>query len=59
MTIDHNLQGTKRMQKHARLAAIWSLNAALDASNNFFTLCTSFTNMMITAHVYQTKWYAR
>ncbi|XP_071646995.1 adenylate cyclase type 10 [Temnothorax longispinosus] len=48
-------RGTKEMKKHARLAAIWGLNAALDASNDFFTLCTSFTNMMITAHVYQTK----
>ncbi|KYN02894.1 Adenylate cyclase type 10 [Cyphomyrmex costatus] len=48
-------KGTKRMKKHARLAAIWSLNAALDASNDFLTLCTSFTNMMTTAHVYQTK----
>ncbi|XP_018049383.1 PREDICTED: adenylate cyclase type 10-like [Atta colombica] len=46
-------RGTKHMKKHARLAAIWSLNAALDASNDFFTLCTSFTNMMIIAHVYQ------
>ncbi|KYN26915.1 Adenylate cyclase type 10, partial [Trachymyrmex cornetzi] len=50
-----NLKGTKYMKKHARLAAIWSLNAALDASNDFLTLCTSFTNMMIIAHVYQTK----
>ncbi|XP_018358134.1 PREDICTED: adenylate cyclase type 10-like [Trachymyrmex cornetzi] len=48
-------KGTKYMKKHARLAAIWSLNAALDASNDFLTLCTSFTNMMIIAHVYQTK----
>ncbi|XP_036143704.1 adenylate cyclase type 10 [Monomorium pharaonis] len=46
---------TKTMQKQARLAAIWGLNAALDASNDFFTLCASFTNMMFTAHVYQTK----
>ncbi|KAG5327734.1 ADCYA cyclase, partial [Pseudoatta argentina] len=48
-------RGTKNMKKHARLAAIWSLNAALDASNDFITLCTSFTNMMIIAHVYQTN----
>lgn len=46
------------MRKHARLAAIWGLNAALDSSGDFITLCTSFTNMMITAHVYQNKWYA-
>ncbi|EGI58228.1 Adenylate cyclase type 10 [Acromyrmex echinatior] len=48
-------RGTKDMKKHARLAAIWSLNAAMDVSNDFVTLCTSFTNMMIIAHVYQTK----
>ncbi|KYN40080.1 Adenylate cyclase type 10, partial [Trachymyrmex septentrionalis] len=47
-------RGSKYRKKHARLAAIWSLNAALDASNDFLTLCTSFTNMMIIAHVYQT-----
>ncbi|XP_039306665.1 adenylate cyclase type 10 isoform X1 [Solenopsis invicta] len=48
-------RGMKAMKKHARLAAIWGLNAALDASNDFFILCASFTNMMLTAHVYQTK----
>ncbi|KAG5306968.1 ADCYA cyclase, partial [Acromyrmex insinuator] len=48
-------RGTKDMKKHARLAAIWSLNAAMDVSNDFVTLCTSFTNMMIIAHVYQTN----
>ncbi|XP_011705008.1 PREDICTED: uncharacterized protein LOC105460274, partial [Wasmannia auropunctata] len=46
---------SKKKQKHGRLAAIWGLNAALDASNDFLTLCTSFTSMMMTAHVYQTK----
>ncbi|CAL1681643.1 unnamed protein product [Lasius platythorax] len=48
-------RGTRGMKKHARLAAIWSLNAALDSSKNFLTLCTSFTNMMLTAHVYQKR----
>ncbi|KAL0101169.1 hypothetical protein PUN28_018787 [Cardiocondyla obscurior] len=48
-------RGVKKTKKHARLAAIWGLNAALDASNDFLVLCTSFTNMMLTAHVYQTK----
>ncbi|XP_050456444.1 adenylate cyclase type 10-like [Cataglyphis hispanica] len=46
-------RGTKGMKKHARLAAIWSLNAALESSRDFLTLCTSFTNMMLIAHVYQ------
>ncbi|XP_011879972.1 PREDICTED: adenylate cyclase type 10-like [Vollenhovia emeryi] len=48
-------RGMKKMKKHARLAAIWGLNAALDASNDFLMLCTSLTHMMIIAHVYQTK----
>ncbi|KAL0100538.1 hypothetical protein PUN28_019688 [Cardiocondyla obscurior] len=47
--------GVKITKKHARLAAIWGLNDALDASNDFLVLCTSFTNMMLTAHVYQTN----
>ncbi|KAL6429124.1 hypothetical protein ACFW04_008123 [Cataglyphis niger] len=46
-------RGIKGMKKHARLAAIWSLNAALGSSRDFLTLCTSFTNMMLIAHVYQ------
>ncbi|KAM0731371.1 Adenylate cyclase type 10 [Formica fusca] len=46
-------RGTQGMRNHARLAAIWSLNAALESSRDFFTLCTSFTNMMLTAHVYR------
>lgn len=50
------LQGTKGMKKQARLAAIWGLNAALDSSRDFFTICTSFTNMMLTAHVYRNKY---
>nr|XP_012215653.1 PREDICTED: uncharacterized protein LOC105668056 [Linepithema humile] len=48
-------RGTKGMKKQARLAAIWGLNAALDSSRDFLTICTSFTNMMLTAHVYQDK----
>ncbi|EFN85820.1 Adenylate cyclase type 10 [Harpegnathos saltator] len=46
---------TKGMKRHARLAVSWSLNTVLDSSQDFLTICTSFTNMMITAHVYQTK----
>lgn len=40
------------MKKHARLAAIWGLNAALDDRKDFLLLCTFYTNMLITAHVY-------
>lgn len=52
-------RGMKRTKKQAWLAAIWGLNAALDASHDFFTLCTSFTNMMFITHVYRTKCCAR
>ncbi|KAJ8667553.1 hypothetical protein QAD02_009216 [Eretmocerus hayati] len=40
----------KGMQEHARLAAIWGLNVALESSKDFFVLCTAFAHMMITAH---------
>ncbi|XP_076283495.1 adenylate cyclase type 10 [Lasioglossum baleicum] len=45
----------KGMKKHARLAAIWGLNTALRAKGNFFVLSTSYTNMLITAHMYQDR----
>ncbi|RLU22084.1 hypothetical protein DMN91_006464 [Ooceraea biroi] len=48
-------RGTRGMKKQTRLAAIWSLNAALDSSRNFYILCASFSNMMITAHVFKNK----
>ncbi|XP_029155514.1 adenylate cyclase type 10-like [Nylanderia fulva] len=48
-------RGTMDMKTHARLAALWSLNAALNSSRDFITLCTSLTNMMLTAHVYQKR----
>lgn len=45
------------MRKHARLAAIWSLNAALDlSSKDASTLCISLSNMLITAHMYQDRY---
>lgn len=45
------------MKKHARLAAIWSLNAALDlTSKDTYTLCISLSNMLITAHMYQDRY---
>jgi hypothetical protein len=43
------------MQDHARLAAIWGLNTALESNNDFFVLCTAYGNMMIIAHNYQYK----
>lgn len=47
----------KGMRKHARLAAIWSLNAALDlSSKDASTLCISLSNMLITAHMYQDRY---
>ncbi|KOC60399.1 Adenylate cyclase type 10 [Habropoda laboriosa] len=45
----------KGMKKHARLAAIWGLNTALESNKNLFVLCTSYTNMLITAHMYQDR----
>ncbi|XP_076237951.1 adenylate cyclase type 10 [Calliopsis andreniformis] len=45
----------KGMKKHARLAAIWGLNTALTSNRNLFVLCTSYTNMLITAHMYQDR----
>lgn len=44
------------MKKHARLAAMWGLNAALESNKDLYILCTSFTNMLITAHMYQDRW---
>lgn len=43
------------MKKHARLAAMWGLNAALESNKDLYILCTSFTNMLITAHMYQDR----
>ncbi|CAL7939791.1 unnamed protein product [Xylocopa violacea] len=45
----------KGLKKHARLAAIWGLNAALKSNKNLLILCTSYTNMLITAHMYQDR----
>ncbi|CAK9807130.1 Adenylate cyclase type 10 [Anthophora plagiata] len=45
----------KGMKKQARLAAIWGLNTALEANTNLFVLCTSYTNMLITAHMYRDR----
>nr|XP_012152584.1 PREDICTED: LOW QUALITY PROTEIN: adenylate cyclase type 10-like [Megachile rotundata] len=45
----------KGMKKHARLASIWSLNAALASNRNLFVLSTSYKNMLITAHMYQDR----
>ncbi|XP_076763166.1 adenylate cyclase type 10 [Xylocopa sonorina] len=46
----------KGLKKHARLAAIWGLNAALKSNRNLLILCTSYTNMLITAHMYQDRY---
>nr|XP_033201808.1 adenylate cyclase type 10-like [Bombus vancouverensis nearcticus] len=46
----------KGMKKHARLAAMWGLNAALESNKDLYILCTSFTNMLITAHMYQDRY---
>ncbi|KAF3423044.1 hypothetical protein E2986_13888 [Frieseomelitta varia] len=46
----------KGMKKHARLAAIWGLNAALDSKKDLHVLCTAYTNMIITAHMYQERY---
>nr|XP_034172604.1 adenylate cyclase type 10-like isoform X1 [Osmia lignaria] len=45
----------KGMKRHARLAAIWGLNAALTSNKDLFILCASYTNMLITAHMYQDR----
>ncbi|XP_078052180.1 adenylate cyclase type 10 [Augochlora pura] len=45
----------KGLKKHARLAAIWCLNTALETNGNFFVLSTSYTNMLITAHMYEDR----
>ncbi|KZC13508.1 Adenylate cyclase type 10, partial [Dufourea novaeangliae] len=45
----------KGMKRHARLAAIWGLNTALETNRNLFVLSTSYTNMLITAHMYQDR----
>nr|XP_033321137.1 LOW QUALITY PROTEIN: adenylate cyclase type 10-like [Megalopta genalis] len=45
----------KGMKRHARLAAIWCLNTALRTTGNFFVLSTSYTNMLITAHMYEDR----
>ncbi|XP_043589813.1 uncharacterized protein LOC122570907 [Bombus pyrosoma] len=46
----------KGMKKHARLAAMWGLSAALESNKDLYILCTSFTNMLITAHMYQDRY---
>ena len=46
----------KGMREHARLAAIWGLNAALASSKDFFALCTAYSNMIIIAHNYQYRY---
>ncbi|XP_026670077.1 LOW QUALITY PROTEIN: adenylate cyclase type 10-like, partial [Ceratina calcarata] len=43
---------TKGMKKHARLAAIWGLNAALKSNRSLSVICISYTHMLITAHMY-------
>ncbi|XP_014207878.1 adenylate cyclase type 10-like [Copidosoma floridanum] len=43
----------KGMHDHAKLAAIWGLNVALESSKDFFVLCTSYAHMMITAQANQ------
>ncbi|XP_043251737.1 adenylate cyclase type 10-like [Colletes gigas] len=50
-----NLFRFNGMKKHARLAAIWGLNAALNSTRNLCILCTSYTNMLITAHMYRDR----
>ncbi|KAK9310730.1 hypothetical protein QLX08_000044 [Tetragonisca angustula] len=46
----------KGMKKHARLAAIWGLNAALDSKKDLHVLCKAYTNVIITAHMYQERY---
>ncbi|XP_076682511.1 LOW QUALITY PROTEIN: adenylate cyclase type 10 [Andrena cerasifolii] len=50
-----NLFRIRGMKKQARLAAIWGLNTALASNRNLFILCKSYTNMLITAHMYQDR----
>ncbi|XP_053973137.1 adenylate cyclase type 10-like [Hylaeus volcanicus] len=50
-----NLFRMNGMKKHARLAALWGLNTVINSSRNLFLLCTSYTNMLITAHMYRDR----
>ncbi|KAL7291476.1 hypothetical protein TKK_0014741 [Trichogramma kaykai] len=40
------------MGERAKLASTWALIAALESSQDFFILCTSYANMMSTAYEY-------
>ncbi|XP_043285633.1 adenylate cyclase type 10-like [Venturia canescens] len=49
----HTTIQMKGFQDHAKLAAIWGLNAAVASSKDFLALCTAYANMITTAHYFQ------